>query len=131
MTYDEEQTFTGMTLREVFKQDPTKVIASAEILYRFMGSVDEAFKEITVMTDQQVRMATGEFGSKNSKKAAWDVTPDDINQMLAKNPDAVASPVDGRLSDITSVERAKEAMFLWDPVEGSARSFGGELTSEA
>lgn len=122
VTYDEEQTFTGMTLREVFKQDPTKVIGAAEILYRFMGSVDEAFKEITVMTDQQVRMATGEFGSKNSKKAAWDITPDDINQMLAKNPDAVASPVDGRLSDITSVERAKEAMFLWDPVEGSARS---------
>ena len=119
--FDEEQTFSGLTLGEVFKQDPTKFVAAAEVLYRFMGSVDEAFKEIVVMSDQQVRMATGEFGASN-QKPAWDITPEDIDKMLANNPDAVSSPVDGRLSEITSVEKAREAMFLYDPVEGSARS---------
>ena len=115
--FDEEQTFSGMTLGEVFKQDPTKIMAASEILYRFMGSVDEAFKELVIMSDQQVRMATGEFGAKN-QKPFWAVTPEDIDTMLAKNPDAVSSPIDGRLSDIDSVEKAHEAMFLFNPVEG-------------
>lgn len=120
--YDEEQTFSGMTLEEVFKQDPTKILAASEVLYRFMGSVDEAFKELVIMSDQQVRMATGEFGAKN-QKPFWAITPEDIDAMLAKKPDAVSSPIDGRLSDIDSVEKAHDAMFLFNPVEGSARSF--------
>lgn len=117
---DEDNPFSGKSLKQIFKDDKgLKLLTYSEYLYRFMGGVDEMFKELVVTTDQQIRIATGEFGQKN-QKAWYKVTQEDVNRILEKNPDAVPG-VDGRFSDIDSVERAREAMFQFEPVQGSVR----------
>ena len=120
--------FAGKTLKEVMKDDEgLKLLGRSEYLYRWMGSVDEGFKELVVRADQQIRAATGEWGP-GTEKPWYKVTQDDINKILETDPDAVPG-VDGRFSDIDSVERAREAMFQFEPVQGSVRGLvQGALT---
>lgn len=120
--------FAGKTLKEIMKDDEgLKLLGRSEYLYRWMGSVDEGFKDLVVRADQQIRAATGEWGP-GTEKPWYKVTQDDINKILETNPDAVPG-VDGRFSDIDSVERAKEAMFQFEPVQGSVRGLAqGWLT---
>lgn len=117
---DETNPFAGKSLNEIMKEDEgLKLLGRAEYLYRWMGGVDEAFKELVVSADQQIRAATGEFGP-GSEKPWYKVTQEDVNKIMAKNPDAIPG-ANGRLSDADSVERAKEIMFQYEPEKGSLR----------
>lgn len=117
---DEDQSFAGKSLSEISQMDEgLKLLTKSEVVYRWIGAVDEAFKELVVQSDQAARYATGEFGPVNGKR--WDqITQEDITAALKDSPDVIQGS-NGRLSDINSVERAKEAMFQFDPVKGSLR----------
>ena len=58
---DEDNPFAGKSLKEIMKDDEgLKLLGRSEYLYRWMGGVDEAFKELVVSADQQIRAATGD-----------------------------------------------------------------------
>ena len=127
---DEDNPFAGKSLKEIMKDDEgLKLLGRSEYLYRWMGGVDEAFKELVVSADQQVRAATGEWGP-GMEKPWYKVTQDDVNRALELNPDVVPG-VDGRLSDVDSVERAREIMFQFEPEQGTLRGMiQGQLTKK-
>ena len=127
---DEDNPFAGKTLKEIMKDDQgLKLLGRSEYLYRWMGGVDEAFKELVVSADQQIRAATGEWGP-GMEKPWYKVTQDDVNKIMETNPDAVPG-LGERLSDVDSVERAKEIMFQFEPEKGTLRGMiQGQLTKK-
>lgn len=107
----------------------------SQAVYRFMGSMDESFKELMVRTEHAIRAKQGFYGPELAKKNVWDVTPEDITRVLrgkpdpnkpgefiGENPDAVEG-TGGRLSDGFVIDDTRRQLFQQDAQKDSIKSW--------
>lgn len=107
----------------------------SQAVYRLMGSMDESFKELMVRTEHAIRAKQGFYGPELAKKNVWDVTPEDITNVLrgkpdpnnpgkfiGENPDAVEG-TGGRLSDGFVIDDTRRQLFQQDAQPDSIKSW--------
>jgi hypothetical protein len=132
--FDERGTFAGKSLAEVraSKADGAldQGVKLAEHVYRFMGSIDEAFKELVVSTDMQVRAMTGDYGPELQAIAQkHKPTTEDLVKWFKGSEHYLETP-QGRVVDSSSVDLAAQSMFQSEAVDGSINKVLRDMLSQ-
>lgn len=132
--FDEEGTFAGKSLAEV-RSEPAvggdkpslqnKAVKAAEHLYRFMGAIDEGFKEIIMTADMQVRARAGEYGEELQAISKVGL-PTDAQLREYLSGDTKSDFIDqqrvakgGRVLDKSSIDLALTSLFQQEAVDGT------------
>ena len=125
--FDDKGYYTNKTLSEVRQTKADGVLdhgmKAAEHVYRFMGAVDEMFKELVITSEMGVRARTGDYGQellRLSQKGK--ITNADFDKFLMKQGEeanfAVKS-LDGRVMDKYARDVALDTMFQSEAAPGS------------
>lgn len=122
--FDERGYFSGKTLEEVRRSNAEGALdqgmKAAEHVYRFMGAVDEAFKEMIVRTEMGLRAKTGDYTQKLQVIAAKRMPTDkEFAEYLTGAPNAAIRNKADRLVDRYAVDVATQTTFQSEAVEGS------------
>ena len=132
--FDEEGTFAGKSLEEIRAMPAeggdspslqNKAVKAAEHLYRFMGAIDESFKELILTADMQVRARMGEYGDE-LKAIAQERLPSEVELRQYLSGDTKSDFVDqqrvakgGRVLDKSSIDLALTSLFQQEAIDGS------------
>jgi len=121
--FDDKGYYANKTLKEVRNSKAEGSLdhgmKAAEHVYRFMGAVDEMFKEIVISSEMATHARAGTYGDELMKLAQQGkVSNADFKRLLAGAGFAKES-TDGRMMDMYARDVALDTMFQSDAAKGS------------
>ena len=129
--FDDRGYFAGKSLGKVYGEEMGKSFKKGELLdaavalhepvYRWMGSVDEMFKQLVISMEMGVRARTGDYGATLKTLAAKQrITNADLTQYLKSSGlDYMEIQKSGGIVDKHAMEAALRVTFQQDAAEGS------------
>lgn len=125
--FDDKGYYTNKTLKEVRQSKAEGSLdhgmKAAEHVYRFMGAVDEGFKEIVISSEMATHARAGTYGDDFMKLAQKrKLTNADFEAYLMKEGEEAALSMrstDGRIMDSYARDVALDTMFQSDAAAGS------------
>ena len=125
--FDDKGYYANKTLKEVRQSKAEGSLdhgmKAAEHVYRFMGSVDEMFKELVISSEMATHARAGTYGEELMKLAQKrKLTNADWEAFLLKQGEEAAfakKSTDGRVMDNYAREVALDTMFQSDAAKGS------------
>ena len=125
--FDDKGYYANKTLKEVRQSKAEGSLdhgmKAAEHVYRFMGSVDEMFKELVISSEMATHARAGTYGEELMKLAQKrKLTNADWEAFLLKQGEEAAfakKSTDGRVMDNYAREVALDTMFQSDAAQGS------------
>ena len=125
---DDKGFYVNKTLKEVRQSKAEDALdhgmKAAEHVYRFMGSVDEMFKELVISAEMGVRSRTGDYGKELQRIAQLrTITQADFEKYLHTSGHNKAQFAEitngGRVVDTYAKNQALDTMFQSEAADGS------------
>lgn len=121
--FDDKGYYANKTLAEVRQSKAEGTLdhgmKAAEHVYRFMGAVDEMFKEIVIYSEMATHARAGTYGDELMKLAKKGRISNADFKRLLKGAGFASESTDGRMMDTYARDVALDTMFQSDPAKGS------------